>query len=137
MSFVTSFKLAIISIITIYTSYLFFYKCDKINGLDSFLHPLHSHQSGLCQGVNKVETFATPYCKQLQVFLDDNIHNTEFFKKHEIHEKVVFGYEQALKVVDPVATKVFELIECGEVKAYDVASDIYSKGFNLYKDYTK
>lgn len=120
MTFAGRFKIYLTIFVVIYTSYLFSYKCPKLNestfehGVETVLHPLsHSHNQ-MCDAVNKGVNFATPYVQQVQKFLDDNVHSTKFFKEYQIHEKMVCAQGKYYKFVHPWVIKYFQLLEVVE-----------------------
>lgn len=128
----TSLKFIVISLVVFYTSYLYMYKCESVSALESILHPLNHHHKCLCDYVDKSETFVKPHLATAQNFLDKNVHQTDFFKKHQIHEKIVGASTAAYDFAHPYLIEVYKVVEIIEVHAYNYLSSIYEKIVALY-----
>ncbi|KAJ9094531.1 hypothetical protein QFC19_007941 [Naganishia cerealis] len=125
MTFVGRLKIYLTIFVVLYTTYLFSYKCAKLNetafehGVEKVLHPLsHSHNQ-LCDGLNKGVNFATPYVGHVQKFLDDHVHSTKLFQDYKIHEKVVCAQGKYYKFVHPWVIRYFQLFEVAEQHVAD------------------
>lgn len=125
MTFVGRLKIYLTIFVVIYTTYLFSYKCAKLNetafehGVEKVLHPLsHSHNQ-FCDGLNKGVNFATPYVGHVQKFLDDHVHSTKLFQDYKIHEKMVCAQGKYYKFVHPWVIRYFQLFEVAEQHVAD------------------
>ncbi|CAH6721654.1 hypothetical protein CLIB1444_06S07074 [[Candida] jaroonii] len=125
-------KILIITIISIYSSYLFFYKCENVGLLD-YLHPLNHHQVKFCANLNSFEGFVSPYFKASGDFIEKSVFEHDLVKQYGVkgHVDSVVGHFK--HHLGPLVEKLFQFIEFIEIKLYDGASDLYAHGVSLYK----
>lgn len=88
----------------------------------------------MCGYVEKSEAFVKPHLATAQGFLDRNVHQTEFFKKHQIHEKLACACNTAYKFVHPYLIEIFKVVEIIEVHVYEYASALVAKVVALYHE---
>lgn len=131
--FCTSIKFILISLVSLYVSYLYIYKCENVSTLDTLLHPINSHHKTMCDYVYKTETFAKPHLENAQSLWVKNVHSTDLFKKYQIHEKAGKYSSIAYEYIHPVLIEVFKVIEIVEVYAYDYSILGFNKAKNFYE----
>lgn len=130
----STFKLFVITLIVVYTSYLYSYKCENVSKLEAILHPLNNHHQSMCKYVDKSEEIVAPYAQKLHQFLDDHVHSTEVFQKYKLHEKMVCGINTGYNFIKPALFEVYKIIEIVEVKGYDYAVIGYNHALALYHE---
>ncbi|EGV60940.1 hypothetical protein PSN45_001257 [Yamadazyma tenuis] len=128
----SSVKLILISLVALYTSYLYIYKCENVSTLEAILHPINNHHKSLCDYVYKTEEFAKPHLSNAQSFLDKNVHSTEFFQKYQIHEHFVSYSTKAYEFVHPFLIEIYKLVEIVEVYVYDYSVLAWTKAVYFY-----
>lgn len=135
-------KFLIVSLLSIYSLYLFTYKCSNLNesalehSAETILHPISHTHSQLCDGLNGGVNFINPYLTQaggfLESFLDTHVHSHPYFKQYEVESKLTFAKSKVTcakcqynKYVHPYVLQLWQLIEVIEVQVYDQLVNAY------------
>ena len=131
MSCFAKVKCFLACIVLYYISYLYNYKCPTLTplqeGVETILHPLHSHHSVLCDylhtGINTVE----PYTAKVHGFLDDHVHSHPLFIEYKVEDKLTCAKNKFSTYVYPYIHQLYQFTDVAEVHAHEHLSQVYDK----------
>lgn len=124
-------KTSIITFVVVYFAYLFTYKCTTLNEstlqheVETVFHPLSHHHTKICDGLDSVVSYTSPYVAKVEAFLDEHVHSNQYFVKYEVKDKITCAKSQYFKHVYPYVIQFFEYFEIAEIHVYDHFAHLY------------
>ncbi|RCK62458.1 hypothetical protein Cantr_09269 [Candida viswanathii] len=132
MSLFAKVKCFLTCLIVYYITYLYNYKCPTLStplqeGIEHIIHPLSNQHSVLCEYLHSGVEFVEPYHAKVHAFLDDNVHNTQFFIDNKIEDKISDAKDKFTTYVYPYVHELYKLTDVVEVHVYDHLSGVYDQ----------
>lgn len=132
MSCFAKVKCFLACFIVYYISYMYNYKCPTLStplqeGIEHIIHPLSSQHSILCAYLQTGITTIEPYHAKVHTFLDENVHNTQFFIDNKIEDKISCAKSKFTTYVYPYIHELYKWTDVVEIQAYDKLTNVYEE----------
>lgn len=131
MTFLCKLKFLVVAFTIFYSVYLTTYKCPKVHesvldhAVQKAVHPFSHQHDQLCSGIEKAESYVSPYYAKVHHFLDAKVHSHHLFKQYKVESKFAAVRAHYYANVHAFVLKFWSLVELAEYHVAVQSNKLY------------